>query len=204
MAVDPTPPFPRPSAAVAPPERFVVEGGGALAFALRTGDRARIVDPEGLQQALLHIEGDAGAQADTMALFEAEAPAGTTYDLLADRDTSYVLEAPGVTMLPDAQDAPTELHLLIDRTQPTIAAPPPPLAFPKLDLRVPAATARAFTVAAGDYIQIIDVEGQAMLRFSRFRCGGTGERNRARARCYGDTHIDGQQLCQPRPSFALF
>jgi aminomethyltransferase len=45
---------------------------------------------------------------------------------------------------------------------------PAPLAAPKLDLLVPAATASAYTVAAGDYIQILDIEGQQCSDFLAF------------------------------------
>ena len=45
---------------------------------------------------------------------------------------------------------------------------PAPLADVTLDLRVPAAQARAYRVRAGDYIQIIDVEGQQCSDFLAF------------------------------------
>jgi aminomethyltransferase len=166
MADDPVPPDP-PRTVAAPPERLVVAGGGSLAFALHPGDKARIVDPEGLQPGWLHIEGHERLP-ETVRLFPDAAPAGTSHELLADQVLGCVLEAPGAAMLPDAQNPPTELHVQIDRATPAIAEAPSPLAEPKLDLRVPAATARAFTVAAGDYIQIIDVEGKQCSDFLAF------------------------------------
>ena len=45
MADDPAPPE-LPQTVTALPERHVVAGGGSLAFTLKTGDRARIIDPD--------------------------------------------------------------------------------------------------------------------------------------------------------------
>lgn len=175
-------------------ERVVVPGGGSARFVLKAGDRGRIVDPEGLQPALLHIlaaSGDAaaalpdlaaaidpapspraavlldGAAARSARLFaDADGP-GAERSFVAADDLLCVLEAPGDAMLPDAQDPPTDLHLWIERAAPE-GDLPPPLAAPTLDLRVPAATARAFTVKAGDYIQIIDVDGKQCSDFLAF------------------------------------
>jgi aminomethyltransferase len=65
--------------------------------------------------------------------------------------------APGEDMAPDAQNPATELLVEIAHDQKGTLDPPPPLAEPKLDLRVDAATASAYRVKAGDYIHIIDV-----------------------------------------------
>ena len=45
---------------------------------------------------------------------------------------------------------------------------PDPLADPVLDLRVKSATAESYFVKAGDYIQIIDVEGRQCTDFQCF------------------------------------
>jgi aminomethyltransferase len=45
---------------------------------------------------------------------------------------------------------------------------PEPLADPTLDLRVSSGTARAYHVKAGDYIQIIDVDGRQCTDFQCF------------------------------------
>lgn len=146
-----------------PPERLVVAGGASLAFALKAGDKATIVDPEGLQPALLHI--DSG---EPLHLFGDGAPAGTSHSLVAVDDLTVVLEAPGAAMAPHEQSPPTELHILVERAVTAPIEPPAPLAEPKLELRVPAATARAFIVKAGDYIQIIDVAGRQCSDFLAF------------------------------------
>jgi len=76
--------------------------------------------------------------------------------------------APGEDMAPDAQNPATELLVEIAHDQEGDLDPPPPLAEPKLDLRVDAATASAYRVEAGDYIQIIDVEGRQCSDFLAF------------------------------------
>ncbi|WP_157218416.1 DUF1989 domain-containing protein [Flavisphingomonas formosensis] len=101
-------------------------------------------------------------------LFPADAAPGTSATFTAEQSLLCVLEAPGSPMLPDAQDAPTELHLWIDRAVAPSSDLPAPLAEPKADIRIDAATARAYRVAAGDYIQIIDVAGKQCSDFLAF------------------------------------
>ncbi|PNG27662.1 DUF1989 domain-containing protein [Methylocella silvestris] len=93
-------------------------------------------------------------------LFHATAEPGETFRFKAEADMRCLLMAPGEPMAPDAQNPPTELRLDIFSSRPTGGAAPPPLAPVKLDLRIDAATARAYRVSAGDYIQIIDVDGR--------------------------------------------
>jgi aminomethyltransferase len=75
--------------------------------------------------------------------------------------------APGEDMAPDAQNPATELLVEVAHDQGKLD-PPAPLAEPKLDLRVDAATASAYRVKAGDYIHIIDVEGRQCSDFLAF------------------------------------
>ncbi len=79
-----------------------------------------------------------------------------------------VVAAPGAPMAPDQQTPPTELHLRIARGPGTPVPLPPALAPVILDLRVPAAQAKAYRVKAGDYIQIIDVAGRQCSDFLAF------------------------------------
>ena len=46
---------------------------------------------------------------------------------------------------------------------------PPPLAEPRLDLRIDAATAGSYEVGAGEFIQVIDVQGKQCSDFLAFR-----------------------------------
>ncbi|MFG1317733.1 DUF1989 domain-containing protein [Xanthobacter autotrophicus] len=95
-------------------------------------------------------------------------PAQTQVVLTARRDLLVVVAAPGGPMAPDGQDAPTDIEVTIARAPGNERPLPEPLAEPNLDLRVPAAQARAFRVKAGDYIQIIDVDGRQCSDFLAF------------------------------------
>lgn len=110
-------------------------------------------------------------RARALGLFGEASPAGSQASFTAGRAGSLILAAPGAPMSPDAQSTLTPLILTIDRANPGWAALhdlPEPLAEPTLDLRVKAATARAYHVKAGDYIQIIDVDGRQCTDFQCF------------------------------------
>ncbi len=78
----------------------------------------------------------------------------------------------GQTCAQTSQDTATDIELHISRANPRNKAKgddlPEPLADPLQDMRVKSATARAFTVKAGEYIQIIDVSGRQMTDFQCF------------------------------------
>lgn len=76
-----------------------------------------------------------------------------------------LLLAPGHAMSPQEQAPPTMLQLIITGA---VVLPPQPLAAPKLDVHIPAATATAYRVAAGDYIQIVDIAGKQCSDFIAF------------------------------------
>ena len=75
-------------------------------------------------------------------------------------------------MLPEAQNAPTELLVYIRRAQPGEGKgglpPPDPLANPLLDINIQPGNAKSFEVKAGEYIQIIDVQGRECSDFQAF------------------------------------
>ncbi|PTQ13518.1 aminomethyltransferase [Sphingomonas oleivorans] len=104
----------------------------------------------------------------SFALFDDGGAPGAIIEFAAPAGAVCVMEAPGAAMLPDAQNPPTELHIRIFRAAAAPADAPALLAPPKLDLRVKAASARAYRVAAGDYIQIVDVEGKQCSDFLAF------------------------------------
>ncbi|HEY2101546.1 MAG TPA: DUF1989 domain-containing protein [Pseudonocardia sp.] len=106
-------------------------------------------------------------------LFGEWSPAGATEVLTADRDTVALVAAPARPMRvsDDAANPPTELLLELRRAAPRpLGEPvlPPPLAEPVLDLRIDAATATSYQVKAGQYIQVIDVEGRQCSDFLAF------------------------------------
>jgi aminomethyltransferase len=104
-------------------------------------------------------------------LFDPETPAGTEQTFVITGDATLVIAAPGSAMAPDAQDTATPLTVQLTLAQPRAQARfdlPDPLADPLLDLRVRSATAEAYVVKAGDYLQIIDVDGRQCTDFQCF------------------------------------
>ncbi len=109
--------------------------------------------------------------AKALHLFDAQTSAGSEANFTVQRPGHLILAAPGVPMSPNAQNTLTPLILAIRRANPawaTLHDLPEPLADPSLDLRVSNATARAYHVKAGDYIQIIDVDGRQCTDFQCF------------------------------------
>lgn len=103
--------------------------------------------------------------------FDGDTPAGAAEDLTAAADATLLIAAPGAMSTPDAQDTATPLTVTLTRAKPRSAARfelPDPLADPLMDLRVPSATARTYEVKAGDYFQIIDVDGRQCTDFQCF------------------------------------
>jgi aminomethyltransferase len=110
-------------------------------------------------------------QARAVALFGEWSPAGARASFTALRVLTAVVGAPGGPMFVEADNPPSDLVLEVRRVSPRLAEPrplPAPLADPLLDLRVDAATARAYEVKAGQYIQVIDVEGRQCSDFLAF------------------------------------
>ncbi len=110
-------------------------------------------------------------KAKAVTMFGAATPAGTAETVTAARDGVLIIAAPGKPMLPDAQDTATPLVVEVQRsTLKTVGQfdLPDPLADPVLDLRVKSATAQAYFVKAGDYIQILDVDGRQCTDFQCF------------------------------------
>ncbi len=92
--------------------------------------------------------------------------AGHAVTLLASACALYVVCAPSAAMTPDQQAPATSLRLGLPPRVP--GSLPAPLAAIKLAVPVPAASARAYRVARGDYIQIIDVDGKQCSDFLAF------------------------------------
>ena len=111
------------------------------------------------------------ARAGGLRIFGPDAAAGSRVALTALDDGWLVLAAPGLPMAPEAQDTATPLTILIARATPGMVGTydlPDPLADPILDLRVKSATAESYFVKAGDYIQILDVDGRQCTDFQCF------------------------------------
>lgn len=111
------------------------------------------------------------AQAGAVVLFGADTPAGTVESFTATRDGVLIVAAPALPMDPGGQDTATPLVVTVQRSALVQVAGfdlPDPLAEPVLDLRVKSATAEAYFVKAGDYIQVIDVDGRQCTDFQCF------------------------------------
>jgi len=110
------------------------------------------------------------ADARAMRLFEEWSPPGSSQAFRADRAVTVVVAAPGGRIV-DGAPPPSELLVEVRRVTPRAYEQyelPPPLVEPRLDVRVEAATALAYEVQAGEYIQIIDVEGKQCSDFLAF------------------------------------
>lgn len=111
------------------------------------------------------------AQAPAVHLFSATTPAGMEEQFRATRDGVVIIAAPGGAMDFERQDTTTPLTVTITRAtiKPHVRFElPDPLADPLADIRVHSATAEAYFVKAGDYIQILDVDGRQCTDFQCF------------------------------------
>jgi len=109
-------------------------------------------------------------EATAVRLFGEWSPPGASQAFRADRSVTVVVAAPGGRIV-DGAPPPSELLVEVRRTAPRTYEQmelPPPLAEPRLDVRLDAATALAYEVRAGEYIQVIDVEGKQCSDFLAF------------------------------------
>jgi aminomethyltransferase len=109
-------------------------------------------------------------RAEALHLFDTATPAGTAESFHAAAAGVLIAAAPGGPMAVDAHDTATPLLLEVQRAHVQAGqghALPKPLADPLQDVQVARATAAAYTVSAGEYIQVIDVDGR---QCSDFQC----------------------------------
>ncbi|MBC6438993.1 MAG: DUF1989 domain-containing protein [Rhodospirillales bacterium] len=95
--------------------------------------------------------------------FNAETPAHEETGFTVERDGVMVVAAPGGDMEVSDQNPPTGLEFFITRIDPGVAAEktiPEPLADVRYEYLIKPATAHAYEVYKGEYIQIIDVAGR--------------------------------------------
>ncbi len=100
-------------------------------------------------------------------------PAGASETFVAREAGVVVVAAPGSAMGADDADAnpPSDLVLELRRADPRQRVAPPlpePLAEPVMDFRIDRASALSYEVKAGQYVQIIDVEGRQCSDFLAF------------------------------------
>jgi len=144
---------------------------GASADAPATVVREALRDRNGsLLVGALGARGLDPVDATAVRLFGEWSPPGSSQAFRADREVTVVVAAPGGRIV-DGAPPPSELLVEVRRSMPRTYEQfelPPPLAEPRLDVRVDAATALAYEVRAGEYIQIIDVEGKQCSDFLAF------------------------------------
>ncbi|WP_236950219.1 DUF1989 domain-containing protein [Mycobacterium sp. MS1601] len=117
--------------------------------------------------------GVAPEQARATRMFGGHTHAGAQVDFGVDDDAVLLLAAPATPMRLDSPEPnpPSELWVQVRRGDPTRVERvelPAPLAEPLLDLRIDASTACDYQVKAGQFIQIIDVEGRQCSDFLAF------------------------------------
>lgn len=137
-----------------------LRGGESLTLQLQPGDHLAVLDEQGGQACDIAFDGTSPRR-----VIDEACTAGTDFTWMADVESILVIAAPGAPMAPHEQNPPTDLRLAITRS---VKTTPPPLARVKAEFLVRAATAESYTVQAGDYIQIIDLDGQQCSDFLAF------------------------------------
>ena len=121
--------------------------------------------------ASLKARGLPGGIAAAADLFQRDSQAGETVRAAASRDCIIVIHAAGGQMEVEGDLPATDLLAFVRRANPVVQAAlplPEPLAEPRLEIHVASATAEAYEVKAGDYIQVIDVAGRQCSDFLAF------------------------------------
>jgi len=141
-------------------------GAGGLQALLTSNDKSLRGMRMGLDARKIDL-----AKAQAVHLFEATTPAKTEAKFTAVREGVVIIAAPAGAMDFEAQNTATPLTVMIKRA--VIKGHvkfelPDPLADPLADIRVHTQTAESFFVKAGDYIQIIDVDGRQCSDFECF------------------------------------
>ena len=169
--IDPDGGQPAELTSLAPDGREDAGALGAVADAPATVLRGLLTDgaDHGFLGAL-HRRGLRPHDARAVRLFGPEGAPGATQSFAVERDVLVVVAAPGARApaggLP-ASALIVELKRATPRAEVELELPPP-LAEPRLDFRVDKASALAYEVKAGEYIQIIDVQGKQCSDFLAF------------------------------------
>lgn len=115
-------------------------------------------------------EGLVPQDARALRLFDADTPRGSSESFAVAREATAIVAAPGGRVV-DGDWPPSPLLVEVIRATPRPVEEvelPPPLAEPRLDFRVDAASAAGYEVKQGEYIQIIDVCGKQCSDFIAF------------------------------------
>jgi aminomethyltransferase len=155
--------------------------GTANALSRDTTDARRV-------SAALREAGGTYATAKGFHLFGRESLAGASDEFTTSASGTCMVAAPGEFMRVDRELPATALTLFVYRNVIEEDAPvrlPDPLADPRIDLRINRRTAQTYEVKAGEYIQIIDVEGREC---SDFQCFDQQQLDNGIERCLDATN----------------
>ena len=111
------------------------------------------------------------AKAEAIGVFGEASPAGDEVEFTVARDGDLIVAAPGGPMNMELQDTTSPLTVMVQRAKIRSVGRfklPDPLADPVIDLRIHSQTAESYFVKAGDYIQILDVDGRQCTDFQCF------------------------------------
>lgn len=111
------------------------------------------------------------SKAAALTVFGGGSAPGSSAALTMTMDGLLVVVAPGAPMDFDRQDTSTAISIMVQRARLSRSYEetlPEPMADPLQDLRIAAASASAYFVRAGEFIQIIDVAGRQCTDFQAF------------------------------------
>lgn len=142
-------------------------GADAIARLLHDGSREARHVASGLARQRI----DCRRLPDAASLWPAGTPAGFSRELIASAALQVIVAAPGGHTAVDSQQRASELRLVIQRANPRrIWTPPLPAPLGELidEFTISPGTARDYAVAAGQFIQVIDVAGRQCSDFVAF------------------------------------
>lgn len=142
-------------------------GADAIARLLHDGSREARHVASGLARQRI----DCRRLPDAASLWPAGTPAGFSRELIASAALQVIVAAPGGHTAVDSQQRASELRLVIQRANPRrIWTPPLPAPLGELidEFTISPGTARDYVVAAGQFIQVIDVAGRQCSDFVAF------------------------------------
>ena len=160
--------------ALAPDGRDDAGALGASADAPATVLRALIASAaDGAPEvvAALAARGLNPTEAAAFSILGPSSPPGAEEAFVAQRPVVVVVAAPEGASVLEGGVPGSDLDVEVRRTRPRAhdeLALPPPLAEPRLDFRIDRASALSYEVKAGEFIQIIDVEGKQCSDFLAF------------------------------------
>ncbi|WP_065881097.1 DUF1989 domain-containing protein [Pseudomonas sp. 24 E 1] len=143
---------------------LALDAGGRSALAswgLNASTACRV--PGRIGQALQRRGIDAQALPLAASLWDADSPPGHSRQFVAEDALLVIVAAPAEATAVDRQYRPSELRLIVTRANPSpllVPALPEPLGDVLDEFTLCAGTAHSYTVAKGQYIQVLDVAGR--------------------------------------------